>query len=75
MIEVYFNQIWWANRDADPLEWLYDNIPKNEYHFGKGLSWCNGRQYPASIIFNSEQDAMVFKLKFPGIIKWVSVTV
>lgn len=75
MIEVAFNPNWWYERNADPLEWLWDNIPKSDYSFGSGMSWINGKKYPASVIFKSEQDAMVFKLKFPSIIKWVAMKV
>jgi len=73
MVEVFFNPNWWRVRNADPLEWLCDNIPKGDYRFSKGMSWINGKQYPGSIIFNTEQDAMVFKLKFPEIIKFLVI--
>ena len=74
MVEVFFHPTWWQARNSDPLEWLCDNIPSSDYRFGKGMIWINGKQYPISIIFKTDQDAMVFKLKFPEIIKFLHAT-
>lgn len=70
MVEVYFNPSWWQLRIADPIEWILDNVSTKDYSWSKSKSWINGKEYPASIFFHNDEDAVVFKLKFPEIIKW-----
>jgi hypothetical protein len=52
-------------------QWLIADIGPSDYKFSERRSYINGITYPASIIFNKEEDATIFALKFQKAIKYI----
>ena len=50
-------------------EWMkqFDRVDA-QWDFTTGRSWINGIQYPSRVYFKSEEDYVVFKLKFPNLV-------
>ena len=56
-------------KEAD--EWLRPFAwTEAHWDFGSGVSNINNVQYPTRVFFDSDNDYLVFKLKFPNLLKW-----
>lgn len=62
----------WAAQDeySAACEWIKQFRDfEARWDFNYGRTWLNNVQYPSRVYFSSDQDYLMFKLKFPGLIR------
>jgi hypothetical protein len=69
---MYILQMPWAQSElfATAEAWADTTVVCNVHWDFTSSSWVNGKIYPGAIVFKSSEDYMVFKLKFPQLIKF-----
>lgn len=69
---LYYTRVFqgWAYQEQyDQLELCINNSDCAMWDDNSGWSHINGRVYRAAILFNTAEDKLFYKLKFPEILK------
>ena len=59
----------WANPNYTLLEEWVAGCEGAVWDYNGGRSWINGKVYPSYLFFDTEEDLLICKLKFPDIIR------
>lgn len=70
-MSVYFITKAWQHEEAFfcATNWL-DTIEGAAWDWGRGASYINGRTYPSAVSITHEEDYLVFKIRWPELLKF-----
>lgn len=61
----------WKEEFQEADEWMKQFVWRDaHWDFGSGTSYINNVQYPSKVFFEHEADWLMFKLKFPKLLKF-----